>query len=65
VYDLFTQKSKKSGFPECVGRGTRGRAFKNKIQLISSPSAWDGALGEEGSKENENSSPSVALGEED
>jgi hypothetical protein len=50
IYALYvTRKSKNKDFPECLRRGTWGRVvfFLKKMGIYSSPSAWDGALGEE------------------
>jgi hypothetical protein len=66
IYDLlFTLKSKKRGFPECLSKGTRGRiVLKNGIKngKCSSLSALDGALGEEGFKRISNFFPECTRG---
>jgi hypothetical protein len=44
---ILSQAKAKKNFPECLSRGTRGRVVFSKKGEYSSPSAWDGALGEE------------------
>jgi hypothetical protein len=63
---LSQGKAKKKRLPECLSRGTRGRVvFFKKKGTYSSPSAWDGSLGEEDFLKKSNFSSSVALREED
>jgi hypothetical protein len=59
------EKQKKKSFPKCLSRGTRGRVVFLKSGTYSSPSAWDGSLGEEDFLKKSNFSSSVALREED